>query len=255
MTDVLAFPVYGLVNVLSPLVLLLLVVLVSELISQRDRLDRWLERRRERARFLALAKEKQARREQREREVAEAGHSRLLYLVRLLVLVLEPGERSNSALRQWLFGRTELVQVTDQIISRSVRQHQARGEVLQARRDRAGYRDRLARGIVVYEGADLYSLRGAHLAGIIEVPPVTARSHRTRHRDDFPAAAHQAGSTSFYRPEDLTAFYQQHPELLPKPAPAPRAVTSPDGLDDDGEDYHHEWTETGLELLRRYLDR
>lgn len=175
MTDVLAFPVYG-----------LLVALAIHAYYHLDQIDRWLERRQERARFLRLAKEKQARREQREREVAGAGRSRLLYLARLLVLVIEPGERSNSALRQWLFGRTELVQVTDQIVSRSVRQHQARGEVLQDRRERAEYRDRLARGIIAHEGADLYSLPGAHLAGIIAVPPVTAKSHRNRHRDDFP---------------------------------------------------------------------
>jgi hypothetical protein len=240
-----------LIGVVGPVAYGLLVVLQLHAYCHRDRLAlRWQqiqERRRERARFLRLAKEKQARRKQRERELTTAGHSRLLYLVRLLMLVLEPGERSDSALRHWLFSRTEQVQVAEPIISRSVQQHRARGEILQARRDRAEYRDRLARGVIARDGADLYSLRGAHLAGIVEVPPVTAKSHRTRHRDRFPVPAHRHGATDYYRPEDLTVFYERHPELLPKPQPLPRL---PD-LDEDGEDYSFSPDPATLEMLRK----
>ena len=64
------------------------------------------------------------------------------------------------------------------------------------------------------------------------------------------------GSTDYYRPEDLTAFYLRHPDLLPKPAPAPRPLTTPADPDDENSEYYrHEWTETGLDLLRHYLDR
>lgn len=171
-----------------------------------------LEQKRWRAEGQRLARQRQARRDQRQRELA---HRDRLGLVRWLAWMLEPGQNSNSALRAWLADQVSQVQGADQVIGRSVQRHQARQVVLVDRQDRAAYRDHLSRGIIAHEGTDFYSLRGAHLAGLITVPPVTARSHRTRHRDDFPSPAHRSGSTDYYRLDDLAAFYQRHPGLLP----------------------------------------
>ena len=125
--------------------------------------------------------------------------------------------------RDWLTGWvTDRVQAADWHSDRDYQRHQGRQEARDFREVRADYRDRLARGQVVLltDEGDLllYSLRGAHLAGLIASPPPTAKSHRTRY-SDFPAPAHRT-STDWYRPDDLTAFYQRHPELG-HPAPLP----------------------------------
>ncbi len=203
----------------------------------RPRLEVWRASRAERARFLHLARDKQARRRQRQRELA-ARPDWLLGLARWALWVIEPGPGSFSAVREWLAGRiADRVQAADWFADHDYQRYQGRQDVRDFRQVRADYRQRLNRGQIVLLTPQgdllLYSLRGAHLAGVVSVPPATARSHRTRYRGDFPAPAHRTGSTSYYRPDDLQAFYQRHPELgHPAPLPGRLAVAPLTGDDD-----------------------
>jgi hypothetical protein len=196
----------------------LAIALLAEVFRERDRLEQrleaWQASRAERARFLQLAREKQQRRDQRQRELS-GGRDWRLGLARWVLWALEPGPDSLSAARHWLAGWvTDRIQAAYWFTGREMQRHRSRQDAYELRQARAAYRERLMIGqIVLLAGNDTitaYSLRGACLAGVLPCSLPSIRQYRKRYRAVFPEPVHRQGQTDYWFAAELERWWQQY---------------------------------------------